>query len=88
MKHTYSKETYESKAQYGLLNVEIIHLSEYSTFIVLKDNFKFDEESNLWNFNQYHLVIPSFYNVVKEDILKDFSNWIIVAKDNETLNKM
>lgn len=86
MKNSCSVETYKDKLENNLLNVEIVHLNKYSTLIVLRDNFDFDEVLNMWKFNQYYLVIPSSLNVTKEDIVNNFFDWISSAKDNESLN--
>lgn len=86
MKRFFPIETYKDKVENNLLNVEIISLNKYSTLIVLRDNFEFDEESNRWNFYQYYLVIPSSYNVTKEDVMNNFFDWVYTAQDNESLN--
>lgn len=86
MKNSCSIETYKDKIENNLLNVEIVHLNKYSILIVLRDSFDFDEVLNMWKFNQYYLVIPSFLNITKEDIVNNFFDWISSAKDNESLN--
>lgn len=86
MKNSCSVETYKDKLENNLLNVEIVHLNRYSILIVLRDSFDFDEVLNMWKFNQYYLVIPSFLNITKEDIMNNFFDWISSAKDNESLN--
>lgn len=86
MKRSFSIEIYKDKIENSLLNVEIIHLNKHSTLVVLRNNFEFDENSNVWNFNQYYLVIPSSYIVTKEDVMNNFFDWVLTAQDNETLN--
>lgn len=86
MKSSFPIEIYKDKIESNLLNIEIIQLNKYSTFVVLRNNFNFNEEFNFWNFNEYCLVIPSFYNVTKEDVMNNFFDWLIAAQDNEALN--
>lgn len=86
MKDSFPMEIYKDKVESNLLNVEIVQLNKYSTLIVLRDNFNFNEDFNFCNFDQYFLVVPSFYNITKRDIMNNFLNWIVAAQDNEALN--
>lgn len=86
MKRSFSIEIYKDKIENNLLNVEIIHLNKHSTLVVLRNNFEFNEDSNIWNFNQYYLVIPSSYIVTKEEVMNNFFDWVLTAQDNEALN--
>lgn len=86
MKSSFPIEIYKDKAEKNLLNVEIIHLNKHSTLVVLRNNFDFNEEFSFWSFNEYCLVVPSLYNVTKEDVINNFFDWIIAAQDNEALN--
>lgn len=85
MKRTCSAETYNLKNDAGLLYVEIVHLNKYSIFIVLRSDFKFNKETNLYEFEQDHMIIPASFSITKEEILDNFSDWVIAAKDNENL---
>lgn len=86
MKHSFSIEIYKEKLENNLLNVEIIHLNKHTTLVVLRHNFNFDEDSDVWNFNQYYLVIPSSYIVTKEDVMNNFFDWVLTAQENEAFN--
>lgn len=86
MKRSFSIEIYKDKAEKNLLNVEIIHLNKHSTLVVLRHNFDFNEDSEVWNFNQYYLTIPSSYIVTKEDVMNNFFDWILTAQENEAFN--
>lgn len=86
MKHSFSIEIYKEKLENNLLNVEIIHLNKHTTLVVLRHNFNFDEDSDVWNFNQYYLVIPSSYIVTKEDVINNFFDWVLTAQENEAFN--
>lgn len=86
MKRSFSIEIYKEKLENNLLNVEIIHLNKHTTLVVLRHNFNFDEDSDVWNFNQYYLVIPSSYIVTKEDVMNNFFDWILTAQENEAFN--
>ena len=86
MKRSFSIEIYKEKLENNLLNVEIIHLNKHTTLVVLRHNFDFNEDSEVWNFNQYYLTIPSSYIVTKEDVMNNFFDWILTAQENESLN--
>lgn len=86
MKRSFSIEIYKDKIEKNLLNVEIIHLNKHCTLVILRNNFKFDEDSDVWNFNQYYLAIPSSYIVTKEDVMNNFFDWVLTAQENEALN--
>lgn len=86
MKRSFSIEIYKEKLENNLLNVEIIHLNKHTTLVVLRHNFNFDEDSDVWNFNQYYLVIPSSYIVTKEDVMNNFFDWVLTAQENEAFN--
>lgn len=86
MKRSFSIEIYKEKLENNLLNVEIIHLNKHTTLVVLRHNFDFNEDSEVWNFNQYYLTIPSFYIVTKEDVMNNFFDWILTAQENEAFN--
>lgn len=86
MKRSFSIEIYKEKLENNLLNVEIIHLNKHTTLVVLRHNFDFNEDSEVWNFNQYYLTIPSFYIVTKEDVMNNFFDWVLTAQENEAFN--
>lgn len=86
MKRSFSIEIYKEKLENNLLNVEIIHLNKHTTLVMLRHNFDFNEDSEVWNFNQYYLVIPSSYIVTKEDVMNNFFDWILTAQENEAFN--
>lgn len=86
MKRSFSIEIYKEKLENNLLNVEIIHLNKHTTLVVLRHNFDFNEDSEVWNFNQYYLTIPSSYIVTKEDVMNNFFDWILTAQENEVFN--
>ena len=86
MKRSFSIEIYKEKLENNLLNVEIIHLNKHTTLVVLRHNFDFNEDSEVWNFNQYYLVIPSSYIVTKEDVMNNFFDWVLTAQENEAFN--
>jgi hypothetical protein len=86
MKRSFSIEIYKEKLENNLLNVEIIHLNKHTTLVVLRHNFDFNEDSEVWNFNQYYLTIPSSYIVTKEDVMNNFFDWILTAQENEAFN--
>lgn len=86
MKRSFSIEIYKEKLENNLLNVEIIHLNKHTTLVVLRHNFNFDEDSDVWNFNQYYLVIPSSYIVTKEDVMNNFFDWVLTAQENKAFN--
>lgn len=86
MKRSFSIEIYKEKLENNLLNVEIIHLNKHTTLVVLRHNFDFNEDSEVWNFNQYYLTIPSSYIITKEDVMNNFFDWILTAQENEAFN--
>lgn len=86
MKRSFSIEIYKEKLENNLLNVEIIHLNKHTTLVVLRHNFDFNEDSGVWNFNQYYLTIPSSYIVTEEDVMNNFFDWILTAQENEVFN--
>lgn len=86
MKRSFSIEIYKEKLENNLLNVEIIYLNKHTTLVVLRHNFDFNEDSEVWNFNQYYLTIPSSYIVTKEDVMNNFFDWILTAQENEAFN--
>lgn len=86
MKRSFSIEIYKEKLENNLLNVEIIHLNKHTTLVVLRHNFDFNEDSDVWNFNQYYLVIPSSYIFTKEDVMNNFFDWVLTAQENEAFN--
>lgn len=86
MKRSFSIEIYKEKLENNLLNVEIIHLNKHTTLVVLRHNFDFNEDSEVWNFNQYYLTIPSFYIVTKENVMNNFFDWVLTAQENEAFN--
>ena len=86
MKHSFSIEIYKEKLENNLLNVEIIHLNKHGFCSYIKNNFDFNEDSEVWNFNQYYLTIPSFYIVTKEDVMNNFFDWVLTAQENEAFN--
>lgn len=86
MKRSFSIEIYKEKLENNLLNVEIIHLNKHTILVVLRHNFDFNEDSEVWNFNQYYLTIPSSYIVTKEDVMNNFFDWILTAQENEAFN--